>query len=72
VRARKEGPRSIVAFGVGEETIVVAKIELSKMAEKVAQWNRRFISIGVIRTDLGRIARMYPLGLGWPRNSATR
>jgi hypothetical protein len=56
-----------VAFGVGEETIVVAKIDLSKTAEKATKWNKGLISITVLRTDLGRIARRYPLGLNWPK-----
>jgi hypothetical protein len=72
VRARREEPKAIIAFDVNENTIVTAKIDLVATAEKATKWNRRLIRIDVIRTDFGRIARRYPLGLNWPRNSATR
>jgi hypothetical protein len=38
---------------------VVAKIGLSKTAEKATKWNRSLVRIDVIRTDFGRIARRY-------------
>jgi hypothetical protein len=67
----REEPKSIV-FSTNGNTIVVAKIDLVATVESVAKWNKGLISITVLRTDLGRIARRYPLGLNWPRNSATR
>jgi transposase len=57
--AKRKEPKAVAAFDINENTVVVAKIDLVATVDKVTQWNRRLISITVIRTDLGRLARGY-------------
>ncbi len=56
-------PLAITAFDVNENTVVVARIDLRKTVDKVAQWNRDKIippiSLHVFRTDFGRLAKRY-------------
>jgi hypothetical protein len=56
-------PVAVTAFDVNENTVVVARIDLKIAVEKVTQWNRQWIqpsiSIRVIKTDFGRLARRY-------------
>ena len=61
----EEGKKSlaITAFDVNENTVVVARIDLRKTVDKVAQWNRDKIippiSLHIFRTDFGRLAKRY-------------
>lgn len=56
-------PLAITAFDVNENTVVVARIDLRKTVDKVAQWNRDKIippiSLHIFRTDFGRLAKRY-------------
>ncbi|MGC9052166.1 zinc ribbon domain-containing protein, partial [Pyrobaculum sp.] len=56
-------PTTVAAFDVNENTVVVARVDLKASADRVAQWNRQWVqpsvSIKVLRTDLGRLARRY-------------
>jgi hypothetical protein len=56
-------PATVAAFDVNENTVVVARADLRPTADKIAQWNRRWIqspiSIYIFRTDFSRLARRY-------------
>jgi IS605 OrfB family transposase len=56
-------PVAITAFDVNENTVVAARVDLKATADRVARWNREWISppisIRVFKTDFGRLARRY-------------
>jgi transposase len=59
---RAQEPTAVVAFDVNENTVVAARVDLKATVDRVAQWNREWIqpiSIKVLRTDFGRLARRY-------------
>jgi len=56
-------PEAVIAFDVNENTVVAAKVDLKALVDRVAQWNREWISppisIRVFKTDFGRLAKRY-------------
>ncbi|AET31516.1 zinc ribbon domain-containing protein [Pyrobaculum ferrireducens] len=60
--AEKE-PAAVAAFDVNDNTVVVARVDLKASADRVAQWNRKWVqpstSIKVFKTDFGRLAKRY-------------
>jgi len=61
IKPRQETPQAIVSFDVNENTIAVAKVDLPSTVDKVADWNRQYLTpeLYTIRTDFGRLARRY-------------
>ncbi|MFP3236793.1 MAG: zinc ribbon domain-containing protein, partial [Vulcanisaeta sp.] len=61
LKPREEEPESIVAFDINENTVAVSRVDLPSTADKVASWNRQYITpqLYEIRTDFGRLARRY-------------
>jgi len=61
LKPKKEEPRSIIAFDINENTVAVSKIDLPTTVDKVADWNRQYVTpeLYMIRTDFGRLARRY-------------
>jgi len=61
IKPREEELKSIVAFDINENTVVVGKIDLPSTVDKVTDWNRQYLmpQLYMIRTDFGRLARRY-------------
>jgi transposase len=61
LKPREEEPKSIVAFDINENTVAVGKIDIKTTVNKVAGWNRQYLTpeLYMIRTDFGRLARRY-------------
>jgi len=61
IKPREERPQSIVAFDINENTVAVSRIDLPSTVDKVANWNRQYVTpqLYMIRTDFGRLARRY-------------
>ncbi|MFP3236178.1 MAG: hypothetical protein RXR10_01855, partial [Vulcanisaeta sp.] len=61
LKPKKEEPESIVAFDINENTVAVGRVDLPSTVDKVAYWNRQYITpqLYEIRTDFGRLARRY-------------
>jgi transposase, IS605 OrfB family, central region len=61
LKPRVERPQSIVAFDINENTVAVSRVDLPSTVDKVAYWNRQYITpeLYTIRTDFGRLARRY-------------
>jgi IS605 OrfB family transposase len=61
LKPRVAKPQSIVAFDINENTVAVGKIDLTSTVDKVADWNRQYLTpqLYLIRTDFGRLARRY-------------
>jgi len=61
IKPRQELPQSVVAFDINENTVAVGKIDLPSTVDKVADWNRQYLTpeLYTIRTDFGRLARRY-------------
>ncbi|MGC9119735.1 MAG: transposase, partial [Thermoproteus sp.] len=56
-------PEAVVAFDVNENTVVAARVDLKATVDRLAQWNRQWISpsisIRALKTDFGRLAKRY-------------
>jgi hypothetical protein len=63
----REEPKSIV-FSTNGNTIVVAKIDLSKTAEKATKWNRRLMVVSAYRN---RVCPLHGEELGFPDGPKT-
>jgi transposase len=61
IKPKEELPRAIVAFDINENTVAVGKIDLPSTVDKVADWNRQYLTpqLYTIKTDFGRLARRY-------------
>jgi IS605 OrfB family transposase len=61
IKPREEEPKSIVAFDINENTVAVGKIDIETTVDKVAKWNRQYLTpqLYMIRTDFGRLAKRY-------------
>jgi transposase, IS605 OrfB family, central region len=61
IKPKEELPRAIVAFDINENTVAVGKIDLPSTVDKVAKWNKQYLTpqLYMIRTDFGRLARRY-------------
>jgi len=61
IKPREEEPKSIIAFDINENTVAVSRVDLPSTVDKVADWNRQYITpqLYEIRTDFGRLARRY-------------
>jgi IS605 OrfB family transposase len=61
IKPREEEPKSIIAFDINENTVVVGRIDIKTTVSKVASWNRQYLTpqFYMIRTDFGRLARRY-------------
>jgi hypothetical protein len=58
---KREPPAEAVAFDVNENTVAVAKVSLLATVDRIASWNRQYVSPAVysIETDFGRLAKRY-------------
>jgi IS605 OrfB family transposase len=61
IKPRQEVPQRVVAFDINENTVAVGKIDLPSTVDKVADWNRQYLTpqLYTIKTDFGRLARRY-------------
>jgi len=61
LKPRVAKPQSIISFDINENTVAVSRVDLPSTADKVASWNRQYITpqLYEIRTDFGRLARRY-------------
>ena len=61
IKPREEEPKSIISFDINENTVAVSRIDLPSTMDKVADWNRQYLTpqLYSIRTDFGRLARRY-------------
>jgi len=61
LKSRVMKPQSIIAFDINENTVAVGKIDIETTVDKVAKWNRQYLTpqLYMIRTDFGRLARRY-------------
>jgi IS605 OrfB family transposase len=61
LKPRVAKPQSIIAFDINENTVAVGKIDLPTTVDKVADWNRQYVTpeLYMIRTDFGKLARRY-------------
>jgi len=58
---KREPPAEVAAFDVNENSVAVAKLSLLATVDRVASWNRQYITPAVysIKTDFGRLAKRY-------------
>ena len=63
IKPKEEEPKSIIAFDINENTVAVGRIDLPSTVDKVAYWNRQYLTpqLYMIRTDFGRLARRYKM-----------
>ena len=61
LKPRVMKPQSIIAFDINENTVAVSRIDLPSTVDKVADWNKQYLTpqLYMIRTDFGRLARRY-------------
>jgi len=61
VMPKREPPAEVAAFDVNENSVAVAKLSLLATVDRVASWNRQYITPAVysIKTDFGRLAKRY-------------
>jgi len=61
LKPREEEPKSIIAFDINENTVTVNRIDLPSTVDKVAKWNKQYLTpqLYTIETNFGRLARRY-------------
>jgi putative transposase len=61
VKPREEPPAEVVVFDVNENWVAVARVSLLAAVDRVASWNRQYITpiVYSIRRDFGRLAKRY-------------
>jgi len=61
LKPKEEKPQSVISFDINENTVAVGRIDLPSTVDKVADWNRQYLTpqLYTIKTDFGRLARRY-------------